>query len=106
MCYLRSGTIGPEILKELPETDEILIPIGGGGLISRIALAIKTMKPSSQNNRSCSCRSNGNENLPGRAGFRLASLKTVAEGVAVKQPGDLTFAITRKYGAGRYNHRY
>jgi len=92
------GTIGPEILKELPETDEILIPIGGGGLISGIALAIKTMKPSVKIIGVVPAGAMAMKiSLEEGQVSRLASLKTVAEGVAVKQPGDLTFAITQKY---------
>ena len=92
------GTIGLEILKELPDIDEILVPIGGGGLIAGIALAIKTLKPSVKiigvvPMGAMAMKISVEEGQV----TRLASLKTVAEGVAVKQPGNLTFAITKKY---------
>ncbi|HHX13983.1 MAG TPA: threonine ammonia-lyase [Clostridiales bacterium] len=92
------GTIGLEILKELPDVDEILIPIGGGGLIAGIAAAVKTLKPEVRiigvvPVGAMSMKISIEEGQVAR----LASVKTVAEGVAVKQPGDLTFALTQKY---------
>jgi threonine dehydratase len=92
------GTAGLEILEELPEIDEIIVPIGGGGLISGISLIAKTLKPSVKiigavPHGAMSMKISLGE---GRV-TRLASVKTSAEGVAVKQPGDLTFAITREY---------
>ncbi|MDI9494127.1 MAG: threonine ammonia-lyase [Bacillota bacterium] len=92
------GTIGLEILKELPDIDEILVPIGGGGLIAGIALAIKTLKPSVKIIGVVPMGAMAMKiSLEEGQVTRLASLKTVAEGVAVKQPGNLTFAITKKY---------
>ncbi|MDR3295794.1 MAG: threonine ammonia-lyase [Clostridiales Family XIII bacterium] len=92
------GTAGLEILEELPEADEILVPIGGGGLISGIALIAKACNPKVKvvgvvPVGAMSMKISVDE---GRV-TRLASLKTSAEGVAVKQPGDLTFAIVKKY---------
>lgn len=92
------GTVGLEILEELETVDEVLVPIGGGGLIAGIALAIKNTNPNvkiigvepigamcmkvsiEENHITC-----------------LPSVKTNAEGVAVKQPGDLPYAIAKKY---------
>ncbi len=92
------GTIGLEVLKELPEMDEILVPIGGGGLISGIALAIKAIKPSVKIIGVVPVGAMAMKiSLEEGQVARLASLKTVAEGVAVKQPGDLTFAIVRNF---------
>ncbi|MDP3386622.1 MAG: threonine ammonia-lyase [Eubacteriales bacterium] len=95
------GTIGYEILQDLKNVDEILVPIGGGGLIAGIALAVKainpnirvigvepegalTMKNSLDNNRVC----------------ELSHVRTSAEGVAVKKPGDLTFEIAKCFVDG------
>lgn len=92
------GTIGLEILKELPEVDEVLVPIGGGGLISGIALAIKTINPSVKVIGVVPAGAMAMKiSLEEGQVSRLAALKTIAEGVAVKQPGDLTFAFTKKY---------
>lgn len=92
------GTIGFEIIEELTEVDEIIVPIGGGGLISGIALAAKIMKPSVKiigvvPKGAMSMKVSIEEGQV----TRLASVKTVAEGVAVKQPGDLTFSIAKEY---------
>ncbi len=92
------GTIGSEILEELDNIDEILVPIGGGGLISGIALAVKSIKPSVKvigvvPVGAMAMKISVDEGQVSR----LATLKTSAEGVAVKQPGDLTFALTKSY---------
>ena len=92
------GTIGLEILEELEDVDEILVPIGGGGLISGIALAVKSLKPEVKvigvvPVGAMSMKISIDEGQV----IRLGSVKTSAEGVAVKQPGNLTFAIAQKY---------
>jgi threonine dehydratase len=92
------GTIGLEILDELENVDEILVPIGGGGLISGIAMAIKTMKPEVKVIGVVPVGAMSMKiSLEEGQVTRLASVKTSAEGVAVKQPGQLTFALARKY---------
>jgi len=92
------GTIGLEILEQLPEAEQVVVPIGGGGLISGVALAVKETKPS--------CRVVGVQAagapsmyLSLRAGrpMELSSVSTIADGIAVKRPGDLTFELCRKY---------
>lgn len=92
------GTIGLEILEELEHVDEILVPIGGGGLISGIALAVKAVKPEVKiigvvPVGAMSMKISVDEGQV----TRLAAVKTSAEGVAVRQPGDLSFAITKDY---------
>jgi threonine dehydratase len=92
------GTIGIEILEDLENVDEILVPIGGGGLISGVALAVKSLKPTVKiigvvPLGAMSMKISMEEGIISR----LASVRTIAEGVAVKQPGDLTFAIAQKY---------
>lgn len=92
------ATIGLEILEELPEVDEILVPIGGGGLIAGIALAVKSVKPSVKIIGVSPQGSTAMKiSLEEGQVTRLAETKTVAEGVAVKKPGDLTFAISKEY---------
>ncbi len=92
------GTIGLEILEQLPEVEQVVVPIGGGGLISGIAYAIKSLKPS--------CRVVGVQaagaasmytSLQQGAPVELKSVATIADGIAVKKPGDLTFEICKKY---------
>lgn len=92
------GTIGLEILDELPDTDVIVVPIGGGGLISGIAVAAKAIKPE--------IRIIGvqTQNMPSmqhsvEAGkvTTVPALKSLADGIAVGTPGNLTFDIVSNY---------
>ncbi len=92
------GTIGLEIMKELPDADMIIVPIGGGGLISGIAMAVKSMNPD--------VKIIGVE-PDGAKAMKLSVEKgeivcldgvcTIADGVAVKNPGDITFEIICGY---------
>ncbi len=92
------GTIALEILEELCDVDEILVPIGGGGLISGIALAVKTMRPDVKVIGVSPVGSMAMKiSIDEGQVTRLSSVKTSAEGVAVRQPGDLTFAMAKKY---------
>lgn len=95
------GTIGKEILDQLSDVDEILVPVGGGGLISGIALYVKSVKPT--------VRITGVEPV-GAASMKasldsghiteLSTVNTTAEGVAVKKPGELTYNFVNKYVDG------
>ncbi len=92
------GTIGLEILDQLPNVDAVLVPVGGGGLVSGVACAVKNLKPS------CKVYGVQAEKAPSmvesvRAGkpVMLDSVSTFADGIAVKQPGDLTFAMVERY---------
>ena len=92
------GTIGLEILSELEDVDEILVPIGGGGLISGIAMAVKSVRPDVKVIGVSPIGAMAMKiSLDEKCITRLSSIKTSAEGVAVRQPGDLTYALTRKY---------
>ena len=92
------GTIGLEILDELCDVDEVLVPIGGGGLISGIAMAIKTVRPDVKVIGVSPVGSMAMKiSLDEGQVSRLATVKTSAEGVAVRQVGDLTFAMAQKY---------
>ena len=92
------GTIGLEILEQLSDVDTVVVPIGGGGLISGVAYAIKSIKPECkvigvQAAGAASMyvsRKNG-------APTELSSVSTIADGIAVKKPGDLTFELCSKY---------
>lgn len=95
------GTIGLEILEKLDDIDEILVPVGGGGLISGIALIAKSLKPSV---RITGVEPSGaltmKTSLEAGRVTELQNCKTTAEGVAVKKAGDLTFEIVNKYVDG------
>ena len=92
------GTIGLEILEQLPEVEQVVVPIGGGGLISGVAMAVKTLKPSC---RVIGVQAAGAASMYAslRAGHpvELDGVATIADGIAVKKPGDLTFALCQKY---------
>jgi threonine dehydratase len=82
------GTIGLELLEQVPDLETVVIPIGGGGLAAGIALAIRAVKPGAR--------------LVGVHAAAFAPLAggkvggfTIAEGIAVKHPGELTSAILR-----------
>ncbi len=92
------GTIGLEILDQLPDVDAVIVPIGGGGLISGIAFAIKSLKPE------CKVYGVQSEGAPSMYNSlrkehicNLKHVKTIADGIAVKTPGDHTFELCSKY---------
>ncbi|MDD4781559.1 MAG: threonine ammonia-lyase [Tissierellia bacterium] len=95
------GTVGLEIIEELSNVDEILVPVGGGGLISGIALIAKSLNPSI---RVTGVEPSGaltmKKSLSHGHIVELESCCTTAEGVAVKRPGDLTYSIVNKYVDG------
>lgn len=92
------GTIGVEIFEDLNDVDVVLVPIGGGGLISGIALAMKALKPSikiigvePEGAMAMTTSVKQNEIVC------LTHVDTIADGVAVKRPGEMTFEIIREY---------
>lgn len=92
------GTIGLEILEEHPEIDVILVPVGGGGLAGGIALAAKGIKPSIriigvEPSRAPSMH----QSLRHNRIQTLTSAATIADGVAVKTPGELPYALCKEY---------
>lgn len=95
------GTIGLEILDQMPDVEAVVVPVGGGGLISGVAFAIKSLRPS--------CKVYGVEAANAASMLRsiqkgklitLDSVATFADGIAVKHPGDLTFELVRRYVDG------
>ena len=92
------GTIGIEIIEHLEDAEVVLVPIGGGGLISGISCAIKALKPECKviGVQAEGAPSMYNSIRDGRI-ETLAAVGTVADGIAVKQPGDKTFAMCQKY---------
>jgi threonine dehydratase len=92
------GTIGLEIFEDLPEVDTVLVPIGGGGLIAGIAVALKALKP---NVRIIGVEAAGAPCMiqacqVGRP-EPLEEASTLADGIAVKCAGDLPFSIVSRY---------
>ena len=92
------GTIALEILEKLPNTEAVFVPIGGGGLISGIAYTIKQINPN------CKIYGVQAEGAPSMYNSikngktqKLNSVATMADGIAVKEPGNKTFEICSKY---------
>ena len=92
------GTIALEILSDLDNIDAIVVPIGGGGLISGIAYTAKQIRPSIKiyGVQAAGAPSMYNSIKDGEIEC-LPSVSTIADGIAVKQPGDNTFALVRDY---------
>ena len=92
------GTIALEILRDLPGVDMIFVPAGGGGLISGVAYAVKHLKPECRviGVQAAGAPSMADSIRQGRI-IELPSVSTIADGIAVKKPGDLTFALCRQY---------
>ncbi len=92
------GTIGLEILDQLPDVDAVIVPIGGGGLISGVAYAVKSLNP---NIKVYGVQAAGAPSMYLSLAHRqietLDSVNTFADGIAVKTPGDLTFELCSKY---------
>ena len=92
------GTIGLEILEDVPNVTDVVVPLGGGGLGAGVALAIKTFKPEVRVIGAIPEGSPAWKNWVA-AGHVVAAdqVRTSAEGVAVKRPGDLTFALLNEF---------
>ena len=92
------GTIGLEIADQLPDADAVIVPIGGGGLISGVAFAIKQLNPNIKvyGVQAAGAPSMFNSIHDGKI-ERLPSVSTIADGIAVKEPGSITFDTCQKY---------
>lgn len=92
------GTIGLELLDQLPDMDAVIVPIGGGGLISGIAFAIKSLNP---NIKVYGVQASGApsmlNSIADKQIERLDEVSTIADGIAVKEPGQHTFEICNQY---------
>ena len=92
------GTVAQEILDDLPNVDILLCPIGGGGLISGVALYAKSVNPKIKVIGVQAEGANAMErSFKSGKLTQLDSVDTIAEGIAVKTPGDLTFNYVQEY---------
>lgn len=91
------GTVGLEVLAALPELTTLVVPIGGGGLISGIAIAVKALKPGVRivGVQSALCSPVRTSLAAGQI-VAATSANTIADGIAVKRPGELTLPIIRE----------
>lgn len=92
------GTIALEILEEIKDVDAVVVPIGGGGLISGVAFTLKQLKPDIKvyGVQASGAPSMYNSIKHGKI-ERLDGVSTIADGIAVKEPGDNTFNLVSKY---------
>ena len=92
------GTVGLEVLEQLPEAACVVVPTGGGGLLAGVALAVKALRPDV---RVVGVQAKDAAAYPGslEAGrpTPLEQMRTMADGIAVGRPGDLTFAAVRDH---------
>lgn len=95
------GTIGLELLEQLPDMDAVIVPVGGGGLLSGIAFTVKSLNPN------CKVYGVQAEGAPSMVSSlkdgkteELEQVHTFADGIAVKCPGDLTYQLCKKYVDG------
>ena len=97
------GTIGLEILDQLPDADAVVVPIGGGGLIAGVAYTIKQINPNCKvyGVQACGAPSMEKSVSDGKI-ETLEKVQTIADGIAVKTPGNLTFDLVNKYVDGIY----
>lgn len=95
------GTIGLELLNQLPDVEVVIVPIGGGGLISGVAYALKSLKPDV---KVYGVQAQGAPSMLRSIEHErrecLSSVSTIADGIAVKEPGEHTFDLCSKYVDG------
>ncbi|MGC7872661.1 threonine ammonia-lyase [Desulfosporosinus sp. SYSU MS00001] len=92
------GTIALELLEDLPDVEVVVVPIGGGGLISGMAVAIKELNPKIKiigvQTKNCPGMA---ESIAQKHVMTVDGIPTIADGIAVKTPGDLSFDICQRY---------
>jgi threonine dehydratase len=90
------GTIGLEILEDAPDIDAVVVPLGGGGLLSGIACAIKAVRPEVRviGVEAAGCAPYVSS-LQHGAITPVPQTQTIADGIAVKRPGEITFGLIR-----------
>ncbi|MBQ8226615.1 MAG: threonine ammonia-lyase [Bacteroidaceae bacterium] len=92
------GSVGMEIINDNPDIDTVIVPIGGGGLASGVAYAVKTLKPSV---RVIGVQAEGAASMFSSLSHNkieaLQNILTIADGIAVKEPGQHTFELCQHY---------
>lgn len=90
------GTVGLEILEDAPDVDTIVVPLGGGGLLSGIAIAVKALRPEVRviGVEAAGCAPYVGSLKQGEI-TPVPQTETIADGIAVKRPGEITFGLIR-----------
>jgi threonine dehydratase len=92
------GTIGLELLEQVPEVDAVVVPLGGGGLLSGIAIVIKALRPDIRviGVQASGCAAWGPSLAAGHP-VEIERGTTIADGIAVQRPGDITFPLIQQF---------
>lgn len=92
------GTIGLELIDQVQDFDAVVVPVGGGGLISGVAFALKSLNPKIKvYGVQAAGAASMVHSLQVHKREALASVSTIADGICVKEPGELTYEICSKY---------
>jgi threonine dehydratase len=92
------GTLGRELLEQIPDPDAVLVPVGGGGLAAGIAVAVKARRPAVRVvGVQAAAAPAGHESFRRGVPCSVAVETTVADGIAVARPGELTLPLLRRY---------
>ena len=95
------GTIALELMEQIADMDAVIVPIGGGGLISGIAFTLKTLNP---NIKVYGVEAQGAPSMHNSVAHgtieELSAVSTIADGIVVKKPGNLTYELCSKYVDG------
>ena len=92
------GTLGLELLEQVPDLARVIVPVGGGGLVSGVAIALKSARPAIEvvGVQAASCGPVRGSLAAGKP-VPVTSALTIADGIAVKRPGDLTLALIDRW---------
>lgn len=92
------GTVALELAEQIPDMDAVIVPVGGGGLISGVAFTLKSLNP---NIKIYGVQASGapsmQKSIHDHQIEKLDSVFTIADGIAVKEPGTLTYELCQKY---------
>jgi threonine dehydratase len=92
------GTIGLEILEQMPGVDTVLVPVGGGGLIAGICIAIKEVRPDVRViGIEADAAASAKASLEAGSVVAITAAETLADGIATKRVGDITFPVIERY---------
>jgi len=95
------GSVGLELLTQVPDLSRVIVPVGGGGLISGIAIAVRSKRPEVEvigvQVQACAPFP---ASLQAGVPVPVESVRTIADGIAVKRPGELTLALIRRWVEG------
>ena len=92
------GTLGLELLEDVPDLARVVVPMGGGGLVSGVAIALKSARPSVEVvGVQVQASAAFGPSLAAGAPVEVTAGLTIADGIAVKRPGELTLALVREW---------